>query len=439
MVGCLMMSAFFSRIGAPTLAIALLVPACGGPQATEAGTPFPGVGTMSNGTSACGYVDALSAERAACGFSTGARATDTLGDVEQARGAITHVIVVVHENHSFDNIFGVTGHGMDGLPVGASNPDGERGPVRAFHLTDLCTADVEHTYAAMHAEYDDGRMDGFATTAGSTAMGYYDDADHPFFTWAATTFASADRHFGSALASTWPNRDYLFAGTSNGIMDTGQGALDAPTIFDELNAAQIAWADYSNGASPALQTDLGWAMNPPQVKPYGEFSAALASGMLEPVVFVDSGEDTHDEHPGFDGIDQGERFLADLVAGAFKSPLWGQLAILFTYDESGGFYDHVAPPSACIAAPSETAFDRLGFRIPLILISPHARAGYVSHEVHSLTSLLRFIEALFDLPALTGRDANSDALFDMFDFCASPFATPPADAPAATAVVSTCP
>jgi phospholipase C len=99
----------------------------------------------------------------------------------------------------------------------------------------------------------------------------------------------------------------------------------------------------------------------------------------------------------------------------------------------------VPPPPACIAAPSESAFDRLGFRIPLIAISPRARASYVSHEVHSLTSILRFIEALFDLPALTSRDANSDALLDLFDFCDAPFATPPGDVPAATAVVSKCP
>jgi phospholipase C len=430
-------------MGGLAIPIAAVLSACAGPppsaQSGAQGTPFPGVGSVSNGTSACGYVDTLSAERAACSFRTGAAALDTLGDVEPARRAITHVIVIVHENHSFDNIFGVTGHGMDGLPAGAQNPDGLFGPVQAFHLTTLCTADPEHGFAAMHAEYDDGRMDGFAAVSGATAMGYYDDADHPFFTWAATTFASADRHFGSVLGPTWPNRDYLFAGTSNGIKETGQGPLDAPTLFDELDAAQIAWADYSNGASPALQTDLGWATNPPQVKPYAEFSAALASGTLEPVVFIDSGEDTHDEHPGQDGIDQGERFVADLAANAFKSPLWGELAILFTYDESGGFYDHVPPPPACIAAPSEAEFDRLGFRIPLIVISPHARAGYVSHEVHSLTSILRFIQALFQLPALTTRDANSDALLDLFDFCDSPFATPPADAPAATAVVSKCP
>ncbi|HEY4157363.1 MAG TPA: alkaline phosphatase family protein, partial [Polyangiaceae bacterium] len=380
------------------LAMPALLSACGSDKLVESaapddpGTPFPGVGSTSDGSSACGYVDTLSVERAACGFQTGARAADTLGDLAQARTAIKHVIVVVHENHSFDNMFGVTGHGLDGLAPGTSNPNGLGGSVSSFHLTRLCTSDPEHSYEAMHAEYDDGRMDGFVTVAGSTAMGYYDDADHPFFSWVATTFASADRNFAAVLGPTWPNRDYLFAGTSNGVKETGERALDAPTLFDQLNAAGVAWADYSNGAAPALQTDLGWATNPPQIKPYADFSGALASAELEPVVFIDSGEDTHDEHPGADGIDQGERFVADLVARAFASPLWGQLAIVFTYDEGGGFYDHVPPPSACIAAPAETQFDRFGFRIPLIVISPYARAGYVSHEVHSLTSITRLIE-----------------------------------------------
>jgi phospholipase C len=156
-------------------------------------------------------------------------------------------------------------------------------------------------------------------------------------------------------------------------------------------------------------------------------------------VYIDSGEDTFDEHPGTSVVDQGERFMAEVVSQVFASPLWPHLALLFTYDESGGFYDHVPPPPACLAAPSEVEFDRLGFRVPFIVISPYARPSYVSHEVHSLTSITRFIEALFDLPALTGRDAASSALLDLFDFCDPAFLTPPSDAPAPSPVVSDCP
>src|SRR5262249_42978360 len=103
---------------------------------------------------------------------------------------------------------------------------------------------------------------------------------------------------------------------------------------------------------------------------------------------------------------------------------------IFTYDEGGGFADHVPPPNSCVARPEDSAFFELGVRIPLIVISPWARPHYVSHVTHEHTSILRFIETLFDLPALTARDANSDALFDMFDFSCPPRLSPPAAPPA---------
>jgi phospholipase C len=90
--------------------------------------------------------------------------------------------------------------------------------------------------------------------------------------------------------------------------------------------------------------------------------------------------------------------------------------VIYTYDESGGFFDHVPPPSACLAAPDQTAFDRLGVRVPVIVVSPWSRPGTVSHRVHEHASILRLIELLHDLPALSARDANADALLDLFDF-----------------------
>ena len=115
---------------------------------------------------------------------------------------------------------------------------------------------------------------------------------------------------------------------------------------------------------------------------------------------------------------------------AIKSPQWPRLAIVFTYDEGGAFADHVPPPKACLATPSDAPFTDLGERIPLIMISPWARSHYVSHITHDHTAITRFIETIFDLPALTGRDANSDALMDMLDFSCGRNMTPPA-APAA--------
>jgi phospholipase C len=145
------------------------------------------------------------------------------------------------------------------------------------------------------------------------------------------------------------------------------------------------------------------------------------------VSFVDL--EPNDEHPP-GSVHDGEFAMHPLIEAAFDSPLWPHLAILFTYDEGGGYFDHVPPPPACLASASESAFDRLGARVPLVVVSPYARAAHVSHRVHSHTSILRFIEAIHDLPAITGRDANTDALLDLFDFASPPFATPPATIPA---------
>jgi phospholipase C len=127
----------------------------------------------------------------------------------------------------------------------------------------------------------------------------------------------------------------------------------------------------------------------------------------------------------------GQHWVWQQVDALVKSPAWKSSALFLTYDEHGGLYDHVAPPPAC--APDSTApkehpeiggFDRLGFRVPLVVISPYAKRHFVSHVVHSHTSILRFVEAKFDLPAFTARDANSDAMLDLFDFASPDFSVP---------------
>ena len=111
-------------------------------------------------------------------------------------------------------------------------------------------------------------------------------------------------------------------------------------------------------------------------------------------------------------------------------PEWQRLAIVWTYDEGGGFFDHVPPPTGCLPLPSKSAYTQMGPRVPMGVISPWARRNYVSHVAHDHTAITRLIEALFDLPALTARDANSDALLDMFDFsCGRDLSVPPSPSP----------
>ena len=377
-------------------------------------------------------VDSMATNRAACTFAAGAKVADSLGlgARDRARIPITHVVVVMQENRSFDHMLGA-GNTWDGVPAGWTNPDAKGDPVAAFHMisgTNGCLFnDPPHQGAAMLAGWNKGAMDGFVKSAavsgsdGRYVMGHYDEGDLPFYYFLARTFATSDRYFSSALAGTWANRDYLYAGTSDGITDTGAGVLTKPTIFEALDGAQVSWGVYTDG-NPR-QDSLGWTKFHAGVHGFQAFLDALADGSLPAVSFVDPGG-SQDEHPPGD-VRGGEVWGRRIVEAATTSALWKELALFYTYDEAGGLADHVPPPAACLAAPDQTRFDHLGIRVPLYLVSPWARMGFVSRVNHDHTSILRFIEMLFDLPALTGRDANADAMLDLFDFKCGRDMTPP--------------
>jgi phospholipase C len=403
--------------------------------AVAACSSTPDAPAPDGGTPACGLVtaadDAMSAKRASCTFAAGATVADTLGvsAVDRARIPITHVVIVMQENRSFDHMLGA-GTGWEGVKPSFTNPDANGNPVTPFHMTGAtgCVpVDPPHQGAAMLAGWNGGAMDGFVKSAavkgsdGHFVMGYYDEADLPFYYFLAKTFALGDHYFSSALAGTWANRDYLYAGTSDGITDTGVGVLTKPTVFDALTAAQVSWGVYSNGAP--RQDSLGWTKFHAGVFDFEAFVAALGDGTLPAVSFVDPGG-AQDEHPAGD-VQGGEQWARRIVEAATTSPLWKELALFYTYDEAGGLADHVPPPTACLASPDQTRFDHYGIRVPLYLVSPWARKGYVSKKTHDHTSLLRFVELLFDLPALTGRDANADAMLDLFDFACGRDLTPP--------------
>jgi phospholipase C len=375
-------------------------------------------------------LDVQRAAREACTFGAGASARDTIGNTPAL--PLTHLVVVMQENRAFDHMLGrlsLAGQpDAEPLPADYRNPDAAGISIAPFHLGSTCLeADPPHQWTAMHAGWNDGRMDGFVQSAavgdsnGHYAMGFYDETDLPFYYWLATTYAISDRYFGSALGGTWANRDYLYAGTSAGVMNTAQAVIDVPTIFDALESAGVAYGVYTDGR--VRQDCIGWTNTHAGVGPFSAFLAALESGTLPPVAFVDPGPG-QDEHPAAD-VQPGEAWARTIYDAALASPLWPGLAIIYTYDESGGLADHVAPPPACLASADQNAFDRLGVRVPVIAISPWARSHFVSHLTHEHASVLRLIELLHDLPALTGRDANSDALLDLFDFDGPPRLDPP--------------
>lgn len=350
-----------------------------------------------------------------------ARRTVAWAEDTWRRIPIDHVIVLMQENRSFDHYFGrlpQAGHtDVDGLPDGAANINLAGLPIAAHHLGATCVdTDPPHHWEAMHAQWNEGRMDNFVRVpmlsgqSGEVPMGYYDQDDLPFDYWLAKTFAISDRHFAAAMSGTWHNRQFLYAGTSR--LGGPEGQLrHAPTVFDQLDARGVSWAVYTDG-NPR-QDCLGWSRAHAGVAPTPRFFQALASGILPAVTFLDP--DEADEHPPND-IQKGEAWLRQIYLALRASPLWVRTALVLTYDESGGFYDHVPPPEACSPADDRPEFNRMGARIPLIVISPWAKPHHVSHTVTDHASVLKLIELLFDLPTLSRRDANADGLLSLFDF-----------------------
>ncbi len=360
---------------------------------------------------------------------------------------IEHIIVLMMENHSFDNYFGMLGRG-DGLTVKHGKPteanDAANGqPVPMFHMANTCQPDAKPSqqWNDMLTQWDKGAMDGFVRSAsGPTAMGYWDGADIPFYYGMAKTFPISDRWFASCFGQTYPNRRYLIAGTSMGTIHTvpePDATTLVPTngtIMDSLNRNGIPWMDYYTNAPslglylPVLAANLSKTAKTPQ------FFADAAAGKLPAFTLLEPDFDKQSEEDPQD-ISVGESFSAKVVNAVMQSPTWGKTVLIWVYDEHGGYYDHVAPPAA--VAPDSVAprlkpgdqpfgFDRYGFRVPAVIISPYAKKNYVSHVVHDHTSVLSLVEHKWNLPALTNRDGAADNLLDSLDLTGTPaFLHPP--------------
>jgi phospholipase C len=419
--------------------------------------------------------------RTACKYTRGDMPMATLGSsVLPADIPIDNVVVVMMENHSFDNYLGhLNQYGnrsdVETASADASNPGADGGAVAWVHEQHPCTADTDHEWAGTHQEVDNGKMDGFVTTndghySGSTfvpgpadggspalyngarAMGYYDQTDLPFYYQLANTFAVADHYHCAVQGPTWPNRMYLLAATSFGETTNVFPDISAypfpsndATLLDELEKRHVTWELYGNSLVSAEIIYTGAILNRwgrPVKTSFTQFQQDAKMGNLPQVAFVDpdlssetNGGAGTDEHPPGD-IQSGEVFVSQVVQAVMTSPQWAHTALFITHDENGGFYDHVPPPPACAPdmlppklAPGDTTdagFDAYGIRVLLVAVSPYAKKGYVGHQVYDHTSIARFIEAKFQLPALTARDANALPPTDLFDFTDPPaFATPP--------------
>ena len=242
------------------------------------------------------------------------------------------------------------------------------------------------------------------------------------------------RHFSSLLGPTWPNRFFFYGGTAWGRTKTPDTPpLNEPKITNLLEDKGRSWKIYRDGT-----ISFGLVFGPKYAgSALSQFDADVDADTLPDLALIDpafSGSGQNDEHPPTN-MQLGQKLTARVLGKLMSNPkVWQSTVFILSYDEHGGYYDHVPPPEACEpdgTRPSDYAYDRLGVRVPILVASPWTKKGYVSHLVTDLTSITRFIENRFDLPAMTKRDANAWPLLDMFDFANPTFGTPPSGAPSA--------
>jgi len=370
--------------------------------------------------------------------------TDTIPRIE-------HIVVLMMENHSYDNRLGTLRRpgadgfrfGRDGLPL-ASNPYPDGRIQHAFQMPTTCQLprSPAQDWLDSHISYNGGRLDGFVESgSGPVSMGYWEQADQPFYYSLASTFPIADRYFCSVLGQTYPNRRYLMAATSLGWVDNATPALtDYPpngTIFDILDAHGVTWKDYFTTLPTALLFPPLYFRNAgTKIVSIAQFFTDAAAGTLPNYSLVEPDYGTQsEENP--QNIALGEAFAAQVINAVMAGPAWERTLLIWTYDEHGGYYDHVPPPRAvppdaippAVPAGQGTAYDgfgRYGFRVPFAVVSPWARRHHVSHRVYDHTSILKLVETKWNLPALTYRDANATPMLDMLDLRRAAFREPPA-------------
>ena len=457
----------------------------------------------------------------------------------QGLSKVNHIIVVMMENHSFDNYFGALPYVpggpyhrsssgcapndhrcVDGLNCLSSSPGNltclnsnpeDVGPAAtAFHNPSRCVIpDLAHGWRDSHLEanfedpnatFTDSPNDGFVrmndgvyqpdrgieTPTEDPTMGFYTQVDLPFYYDLAQKFAIDDRYFASVIGPTLPNRLYLLAATSFGHVSTSDVYYIPPdglkpstgAILDLLDSRGITWTDYYEVGPqagvlrrPSGTTDTHFR----SVEVFLTVAAGSDAAPLPQVSFLDARDD---EHPPED-IQRGQAFVSRVVNAIRSGPYWKDSVIFITYDEHGGFYDHVSPPRALQGSagtpdgisPGQCAdlshspaseqpgagaacgpsgadaeslcpalaqnpggpypnacatFDQLGFRVPFLVVSPFAKAHYVSHTVGDHASILAFIEERFLSDQASGRlhltlrDQYASPLEDLFDFDNAP-------------------
>jgi phospholipase C len=339
---------------------------------------------------------------------------------------IEHILFLIQENHSFDSYFG-TFPGANGLPAGIKVPlrPGSNLNVAPFHFTFALSHDMNHSWEIAHRAYNDGKMDNFIVAERSLdTMGYYNETDIPNYWAYAKHFTLCDNFFSSLLGPSLPNHLYTIAAQSGGeirnrLLPPKQG-YDFKTLTELLENSKISWKYYDGRANP----HKFWLWNPlpgftsfmnnqsmmTHLVANTEYFKDLRKGTLPSVAWIVPNI-RESEHPPLN-IQLGMWYTTNFINALMKSPYWKNTLLVVTWDDYGGFYDHVAPPQV----------DKYGYgpRVPTIIISPYAKTGYIDHTRYDFTSVLRTIENRFKLQPLTSRDSEATDLRNSMNFNQQP-------------------
>ncbi len=361
--------------------------------------------------------------------------------------SIQHIVFIIKENRSFDQYFG-TFPCADGASTGKTSTGAT---ISLGPTPDRMAHDIGHGWTDAHVAIDNGKMDKFDLVSdGSDLTGYTQmhEADIPNYFAYAKQFVLADRMFSSLMGPSFPNHLYTVAAQSGGALDnpiknpSGRWGCDSDdtatvpvkdaagnitaqfpcfdfeTIVDSLQTSGVSWKYYAPGygqsgynwstldAVKHIRNGSLWSTN---VVAETQFVTDAQAGTLPSVSWIVSGPTS--EHPP-DSTCLGENWTVQQINAKMQGPAWGSTAIFLTWDDFGGFYDHVPPPGV----------DQFGLgpRVPLLIISPYAKRGLVSNTQYEFASFLALLETRFKLAPLTNRDQAANNMTDSFDFNQTP-------------------
>ncbi len=363
---------------------------------------------------------------------------------------IQHIVVIMQENRSFDNLF----NGFPGADTAQSGMNGDQSiPLKPVSLAD--SRDLEHSHLRWAEDWDNGNMDGFAQSGASPATlpySYVPEKDVEEYWTLARQYVLGDRMFQSNTGPSFVAHQYMIAGQSANVAENPTGSVwgcdadpsstaavlgadgnEMPGVFpcfDYLTAADlldekgVTWRYYAPSSGDSffilsafqairhIRYGQDWHDN--VISPQNRVLTDIANGELAQVTWIVP-DWAHSDHPG--SGTEGPSWVASIINAIGNSPYWNSTAIFISWDDWGGWYDHVAPPKVDAMGP--------GFRVPLLIVSPYARHGYVTHHMHEASGFIAFIEHNFDLGTLGTRDAGTDAFSDCFDYTQQPSAFAP--------------